>query len=746
MSTSILISTVAVASIAQTPIQVPALPSRSAVTPALRIEDRAVPGVWCPNGPVSDVEFDGDTIYVSGEFETFGRYTGPLALLDPGTGNVQFSPFFIEGSIDAICDDGAGGWFVTGPLSIPQTSSYGFVRLRADGSAEVYSATGAVSQVNVLVRDGSTLYIGGRFMNAFGVQRRGLAALDITTDTLLPFDPISPIASGIMTEVHDIAVIGNELIVCGQVGIGAPGAQVWRSLVSFDRVTGAVLWQPDINGLVYALDHDNDYIFLGGSFNSVLQAPRANLASVRRSDRGITSFTPAMDGWVGTLLRSGDRLFVGGGFSNVGGNPRSRIASFDVAANALTSWNPDVVHATGAGDDVLDLAEVGNAIAVVGSFRSVAGARRSCFALVDRDIPLALAQRADVDSNDGPAVTSVAVANGVLAIGGRFSIVGQSYTPGIAALDARTGRTRPAFQPDLESRFGIGVPASVGDIIVRNDKLVVVGTQYKVDGVTRKHVAAIDKVTGRLIPSFNAGFDGPPNGMWIDHSLDVGSQIYIVGAFDTPDPGFSDFVALNPDNGQLVTSFRPALQGRVYTLARSSDGTTLFAGGPPFSAGSPLEPRDRLAAFDATTGALLPWNPGANNSVWTMHVFGNRLYVGGAFSTVAGQARPRLVAFDVPSGQLLPWHSGITGGEVYTVERFLGDTLVGGLVDMMGGAMRRGCGALHTQLGVALPWNPDPGNSVSVIRTGPRAVAVGGSFRATPTFRRQYFALYPINP
>lgn len=105
------------------------------------------------------------------------------------------------------------------------------------------------------------------------------------------------------------------------------------------------------------------------------------------------------------------------------------------------------------------------------------------------------------------------------------------------------------------------------------------------------------------------------------------------------------------------------VNGRVTAIAYLGD--TVYVGGS-FSAVRPartvpgdLRERTRrnLAAFNATSGALLNWNPDANGSVRVLRVSpaGTRIYVGGSFTRVGGAARYRVAAVGPISGAALNW-------------------------------------------------------------------------------------------
>ncbi|MCE9626788.1 MAG: T9SS type A sorting domain-containing protein, partial [Candidatus Eisenbacteria bacterium] len=90
------------------------------------------------------------------------------------------------------------------------------------------------------------------------------------------------------------------------------------------------------------------------------------------------------------------------------------------------------------------------------------------------------------------------------------------------------------------------------------------------------------------------------------------------------------------------------------------------------------QPRDRLAAIDGTSGALLAWDPGANDEVTGLVASDNRLFVHGKFSTLAGLATPVLSVVDGTTGNSLGWNPLATGTAANTVRVAGGTVFVGG--------------------------------------------------------------------
>ena len=75
----------------------------------------------------------------------------------------------------------------------------------------------------------------------------------------------------------------------------------------------------------------------------------------------------------------------------------------------------------------------------------------------------------------------------------------------------------------------------------------------------------------------------------------------------------SNILAYDLTTGNLITSWAPALNAQGMEIKASTDGSTIYVGGDFDQVNGQW--RSRIAALDAQTGALLPWNPGANSRV-----------------------------------------------------------------------------------------------------------------------------------
>lgn len=93
----------------------------------------------------------------------------------------------------------------------------------------------------------------------------------------------------------------------------------------------------------------------------------------------------------------------------------------------------------------------------------------------------------------------------------------------------------------------------------------------------------------------------------------------------------------------------------MYAVVRTGD--VVLLGGTFTALRSPddsvTRSRAGLAALDAVTGALLPWNPGVSGGevrALATSEDGTTVYVGGTFTSLAGQASTGLGAVSLSSG------------------------------------------------------------------------------------------------
>jgi len=121
----------------------------------------------------------------------------------------------------------------------------------------------------------------------------------------------------------------------------------------------------------------------------------------------------------------------------------------------------------------------------------------------------------------------------------------------------------------------------------------------------------------------------------------------------------------SPALADVPTSARPMWQTNGIVRAILYHGGAVYIGGeftsvrPPNNAPGVGEVRrNHIAAFNASTGALLPFRHDVNGTVQSLAISGGgtRIYAGGDFTRVDGPVRSHLAAFDSSTGALTNGH------------------------------------------------------------------------------------------
>jgi PKD repeat protein len=234
----------------------------------------------------------------------------------------------------------------------------------------------------------------------------------------------------------------------------------------------------------------------------------------------------------------------------------------------------------------------------------------------------------------------------------------------------------------------------------------------------------------------------------------VGNRVYATGQFTQARPAGaaagtnetprSNILAYDLTTGELITSWAPTLNAQGLAIAASADGSTIYVGGDFDQVNGQW--RSRIAAIDAQTGAVKAFNPGANTTVRAIAVnsTANTVYYGGFFTSVGNTdigstARSRLAAADATTGALRPW-APATDREVVAmvVHPASGRVIVGGNFNTVNGGKQWGSASLDGTTGAPMPWaantvvtNHDSGSEISSLSTdGEKIYGTGWAFFA----------------
>jgi hypothetical protein len=239
------------------------------------------------------------------------------------------------------------------------------------------------------------------------------------------------------------------------------------------------------------------------------------------------------------------------------------------------------------------------------------------------------------NGNANGDVTALALSNGHLLLGGAFTTVGGATHRKLASVNASTGAVDTKFRPS--------VGGTVRDIVVVGNTAYFGGAFTNQNGIAQTGLGAVDitlggATYGKAVTGFNATTNGQVYALGTD-----GTRLFIGGKFTAVNGQTRNELASITLSTNTLDTWAPAAactgcnvvwdltldkgKNRVYTVGRNA-GT--------------------LYTVDMTSGARLFAVKGSNGDSQAVTLAPDGLvYVGGHFTSIAGQTRYLVAAFNV---------------------------------------------------------------------------------------------------
>jgi outer membrane protein assembly factor BamB len=483
--------------------------------------------------------------------------------------------------------------------------------------------------ISSLVGKDSVLYVGGTFSSIGNQAREGLAALDIRTGAVLPWNPMGELSSLSSYRTSRLIVADSTIYVSGEAQFLQRNTRVFLS--EFSLANGArTAWQPNLGDVrsISALCLTKFGLAVsgalsGGSSNFLSLLDRSNGAVIREYN--------FPNGFIYTMTSQDSLLYVGGNFRSVNTTPRRNLAAIHFPSGKLTEWSPYT------NNNVFSLSVVGEQIYAGGEF-SICGLptvhRKNLAAIDTRTGDVLPWNPTATDTNTrNVSVNALHLTPSGLYAGGRFVTMGGTLNTSVVKFDMPSGTLSEAFRsPFISPLVDLNRFAPLVLSLASNNRRLFVGGEgfvYQFDAVTGQAIYMNDTLHGQ-----------PRRYLWEIRAPSVNAlylhnrTLYLGGAF----------------HGLIITK---------------PDGNTTAT-------------RRSIAAVDIDSVAVLDWQPklamsglpgfplGSPEDVYLhilyrilvkqIHVQDSKVYLGGDFSTANSLFAYRITtAFDIKTGEETQW-------------------------------------------------------------------------------------------
>ncbi|MDZ4668141.1 MAG: LamG-like jellyroll fold domain-containing protein [bacterium] len=614
---------------------------------------------FSPNGPIYCQKQVGSTLYVGGQFTSVNVNSGSLVGLNPTNPNASINLPYVNGTINTVVSDGAGGFLIGGSFSsVGGQSRQNFARINANMTLHPISIgyNGAVKKIVVY---NNLAYVLGDFNYAI-----------INGGTY----QYKPKASSIN--------LSNNLITS------------WAPNFSINTINDAVLW--------------NNNLYLGGLFiyNGYRSLVALNLALSNPSI--ITTFMPTITYFGSSssalinslILTSGNELYFGGLFNSFNGQSRANIGAINLITNSPISNGISSLNGP-----VSSLAWNNNMLFVAGTFTAVNNVSK----------PRLFGYNTQFKSlfnswtpNPNSTVNKVGVLNGFLWVSGAFNTISAVSRSLFAVYNLSTN---PNIPPVINTLFTPSPNNTVQSIISTSSNIWIAGGLFnKISAGARNGVFAVN-LSNYTLTSFAPLVNGAVRSIEVS-----GSNVFLGGSFSSINGSYlQNFGVVNFSNGALNTAYRANFNGTVNSIL--ANGSLIYVGGNytnlTIYSGASASSSFKTGICAINLGSSLFINNSFNTilsasgvvGVNVIKMFNGQLYLGGRFTSPRNalvSVNPIIGTTNAFNANINTYYSSVVNDLVLTPQNELA---IGGYIPYVSGVITYNLAYLNSSTGGFLRSN-----------------------------------------
>jgi hypothetical protein len=490
-----------------------------------------------------------------------------------------------------------------------------------------------------------------------------------------------------------------------------------------DAVLDELKNRVSFDGPINAVVTDGTTLYVGGNFDfAVGGGTTGGGIPFDETTQAAVSTFPEVEGQVSVVVSDGDGgWYIGGTFTSVGGTDRNNIAHITSLGTVDEGFDPNV----NATVESLVLSSDGSILYAGGGFSYVNNEEVSRGGVAAFDTETGVATDFDIPDPDG-AVRALVLSpdDTILFISGSISNVGAYPRRRVAAFDTDTSEVLD-FDPAPNSSAGVALAYDDGVVYMGGPNMT------SVNNYTYAQEFIFDTTAEQksLLPTVNGGnpavavSDG--DGGWY-----VGGNFTNLTAQNTARNRLAHILA----DGTVDPNFDPDLDSSVISLALSSDGEILYAGGYFSTVNGGATTRNKVAAFYTETGVATDFDPnieGGANAI-ALSPDDGTLYVTGNFQTVNGATtRHGAAAFDTDTSVATSFDPDLGDSFQAGSSMVLAGSVVyisGDFTEVNGDTTRNRFASFDATTGEVTAFNPNVNDTINEIAVDGSVVYAGGYF------------------